>query len=102
VLARNHSSVDVAKDGSVAALVPARRAMTWQTTNGSGTPVVRERYWLTFQPGEVRVCNSCHGVNTKDQLGRAAPQNSPEALRVLLRAWKAEQGDPAKRRAVRK
>ncbi|HEX2834729.1 MAG TPA: hypothetical protein VHW00_17080 [Thermoanaerobaculia bacterium] len=102
VLARNHSIVDVAKDGSVAALVPARRAMTWQTTNGSGTPVVRERYWLTFQPGEVRVCNSCHGVNTKDQLGRPAPQNSPEALRALLRAWKNEQPEvPAKRRAVR-
>jgi hydrazine synthase alpha subunit-like protein len=102
VLARAHSTVDVAQDGSIAALVPARRAMTWQTTNGSGTPVVRERYWLTFQPGEVRVCNSCHGVNTKDQVGRAAPQNAPEALRALLRVWKSEQAAPApKRRAVR-
>src|SRR5439155_4452850 len=68
-------SVQVAADGSVAALVPARRAMSWQLTDGTGTPVVRERYWLTFQPGEVRVCAACHGVNSHDQLGSAAPQN---------------------------
>jgi hypothetical protein len=57
-------SVKIAADGSIAAFVPARRALSWQTTDGAGTPVVRERYWLTFQPGEVRVCNSCHGVNS--------------------------------------
>jgi hypothetical protein len=95
--------VAVAADGSIAALVPARRAMSWQLTDGAGTPVVRERYWLTFQPGEVRVCASCHGVNTRDQLGAAAPQNSPEALRTLLRFWKTTQAPPAtRRRAVRK
>jgi len=33
-------------------------------TDGAGTPVVRERYWLTFQPGEVRVCAACHGVGS--------------------------------------
>jgi hypothetical protein len=102
VLARSQATVQVASDGSVAALVPARRAMSWQLTDGGGTPVVRERYWLTFQPGEVRVCASCHGVNSKDQLGAAPPQNAPEALRALLRAWKAGQGaTPAKRRAAR-
>src|SRR5262249_24896732 len=37
------SSVTVAGDGSMAAFVPARRAMTWQMTDGTGTPVVRER-----------------------------------------------------------
>jgi len=95
--------VKIAADGSVAAFVPAQRAMSWQTTDAHGTPVVRERYWLTFQPGEVRVCGSCHGVNSRDQLGRTAPQNSPEALRALLKSWKAEQQPPAgKRRAVRK
>jgi hypothetical protein len=100
VLARPQSTVQVAADGSVAALVPARRAMSWQLTDGSGTPVVRERYWLTFQPGEVRVCAACHGVNSKDQLGDAAPQNAPEALRALLRAWKSTQpAQPARRRA---
>ena len=49
----------------------------------------------------VRVCSACHGVNTQDQLGQAAPTQSPEALRVLLRAWKAEQ-TPGRRRSVRK
>ena len=38
----------------MAAFVPARRAMTWQLTDPAGAPVVRERYWLTFQPGEIR------------------------------------------------
>lgn len=78
------ASVRIASDGSVAALVPARRALTWQLTNEAGAPVVRERYWLTFQPGEIRVCASCHGVNTADQLGRPSPTNPPLALRELL------------------
>jgi hypothetical protein len=96
-------SVNIAADGSVAAFVPANRALSWQTTDAHNTPVVRERYWLTFQAGEVRVCHSCHGVNSRDQLGRTAPQNAPEALRALLRAWKSEQPDGSpKRRAVRK
>jgi hypothetical protein len=95
-------SVKIASDGSMAALVPAQRAMSWQTTDPHGTPVVRERYWLTFQPGEVRVCHSCHGVNTRDQLGRSAPQNAPEALRALLKFWKNDQPETGKKRAVRK
>lgn len=84
-------SVAVASDGSVAAFVPARRAMTWQLTDAAGQGVVRERYWLTFQPGEVRVCASCHGLSQYDQAGHLAPTNSPEALRALLKAWKALQ-----------
>ncbi|HKO54947.1 MAG TPA: hypothetical protein VJ276_03650, partial [Thermoanaerobaculia bacterium] len=95
------ASVKIAPDGSMAALVPARRAVSWQTTDVAGTPVVRERYWLTFQPGEVRVCHSCHGVNSRDQLAQAAPQNSPEALRTLLRFWKSEQSAPPKRRRAK-
>ena len=96
-------SVTLAADGSMAAFVPAQRAMSWQSTDKSNTPVVRERYWLTFQAGEVRVCHSCHGVNSRDQLGRTAPQNSPEALRTLLKFWKSEQKPaPGKSRAVRK
>ena len=82
-------SVKIAVDGSTAAFVPARRALSWQTTDVGGNPVVRERDWLTFQPGEVRVCASCHGVNSRDQAGSAAPTNPPEALRTLLRYWKA-------------
>ncbi len=96
-----HGAVKIAADGSAAALVPARRAMSWQITDPAGTPVVRERYWLTFQPGEVRVCGSCHGVNSRDQLGRPTPQNAPAALRELLRLWKSEQPGGGKRRSVR-
>jgi mono/diheme cytochrome c family protein len=95
-------SVQIAADGSMAALVPARRAMSWQLTDPTGTPVVRERYWLTFQPGEVRVCSACHGVNSHDQLGAVAPQNSPEALRAMLKFWKSSTTQTGRRRAAGK
>jgi hypothetical protein len=81
-------SVKIAADGSTAAFVPANRAMAWQTVDPAGEAVVRERVWVTFQPGEVRVCGSCHGVNKVDQAGKGAPQNKPEALRNLLKHWK--------------
>lgn len=81
-------SVAVAADGSMAALVPARRALSWQLTDADGVPVVRERYWLTFQSGEIRVCTSCHGLNRRDQAGRGRPANRPQALADLLRHWK--------------
>ena len=84
-------SVLLGQDGSMAALVPAHRAMTWQLTSPTQAPVVRERYWLSFQPGEIRVCASCHGLNSQDQAGHAVPVNQPEALRTLLRYWKFEQ-----------
>ncbi len=86
------ASTRVALDGSVAAFVPAHRALSWQTTDGTGTPVVRERYWLTFQPGELRACDGCHGVNSLNQAGEPAATNAPEALRQLLQHWKAETG----------
>lgn len=88
------SSAAVAADGSVAAFVPARRAMTWQTTDGSGTGVVRERMWITFQPGEIRVCASCHGVNDKDQAGNTSATNPPQALLQVLQMWKQNNGNP--------
>ncbi|HEV7923226.1 MAG TPA: hypothetical protein VGR02_20785 [Thermoanaerobaculia bacterium] len=83
--------VQIALDGSVAAFVPARRAMTWQLADANHTGVVRERYWLTFQPGEVRVCASCHGINSKNQLNQAPPTNTPSALTALLQFWKLQQ-----------
>ncbi len=86
-------SVTLAPDGSMAAMVPAHRAMTWQMTDPAGEPVIRERYWLTFQPGEIRVCASCHGLSTEDQAGQGVPTNPPEALRQLLQFWKAQNGD---------
>jgi hypothetical protein len=85
-------SVRLGVDGSMAAFVPARRAMTWQLTDSTGAPVVRERYWLTFQPGEIRSCSSCHGINQRDQAGNGTPTNPPEALRSLLRVWKSQTG----------
>jgi hypothetical protein len=81
-------SVHIASDGSTAAFVPARRALTWQTTDAQGDAVVRERNWITFQAGEMRVCASCHGVNARTQAGLAAPANPPQALRTLLAWWK--------------
>jgi hypothetical protein len=83
--------VQVALDGSVAAFVPARRAMSWHLSDPNHTPVVRERYWLTFQPGEVRVCASCHGINTKSQVNQNPPTNTPSALTALLQFWKSQQ-----------
>ncbi|MBL7662122.1 hypothetical protein JNK13_05155 [bacterium] len=77
-------SVKLGVDGSMAALVPAQRALTWHLTDDAGKGVVRERVWLTFQPGEIRVCASCHGVNNLDQTGSAAPINEPMALSELV------------------
>lgn len=86
-------STTIAADGSVAALVPAQRATSWQLIEHSGTPVVRERYWLSFQAGEIRSCTSCHGVNRTDQLGGDVAANPPAALRSLLETVK--QSTPA-------
>ncbi|ASF44611.1 HzsA-related protein [Methylovulum psychrotolerans] len=82
-------SVKVAADGSVAMLLPTRRALSWQLTDSQGKFVVRERNWLSMQPGEIRTCPSCHGVNSSDQIGDPTPVNKPEALRELLTYLKA-------------
>jgi hypothetical protein len=82
-------SVEIAPDGSVAALVPARRALSWQTVDPGGQPVVRERYWISFQPGEIRTCTSCHGLSSADQIGRPPPTNPPQALNQLLQHLKS-------------
>ena len=84
------STVRLAADGSLAALVPAGRALTWQLVGADGAPVVRERYWVTFGAGEMRVCTNCHGVNRTDAvLGQPPPSNPPEALRQLARWWQS-------------
>ncbi|MEO8505835.1 MAG: hypothetical protein ABI609_18210 [Acidobacteriota bacterium] len=82
-------SVAVASDGSIAAFVPAHRAVSWQLTDGNGKPVVHERYWLTMQPGEIRTCTSCHGMSHFDQAGNLPPTNPPQALANLLQYWQA-------------
>ncbi|MEM9406623.1 MAG: hypothetical protein AAGA81_11355 [Acidobacteriota bacterium] len=81
------ASVEIHPDGSVAAFVPGERALAWQTTAPDGTPVVRERVWVTVQPGEIRTCDGCHGVNTASQSGADLSTQKPEALRTLLRHW---------------
>jgi mono/diheme cytochrome c family protein len=85
-------SVRLGADGSMAAFVPAQRAMSWQLTDNVGTGIVRERFWLTFQPGEMRVCASCHGLNDQNQMGQPEPTNPPEALRTLLQYWQDKEG----------
>jgi hypothetical protein len=77
-------SVEIGTDGSMAALVPARRALSWQLTDEAGNPVVNERYWISFQPGEIRTCTTCHGLNEENQAGLTEPTNTPEALVTLL------------------
>jgi hypothetical protein len=83
-------TVKIASDGSFAAYVPPHRAITWALTDTNFTPVVRERYWVTTQPGEIRVCASCHGTNDEALVHLdPQPQNEPEALRSLLQLWKS-------------
>ncbi len=82
-------SVKIADDGSVAMLLPARRALSWQLTDPDGNFVVRERNWLSLQPGEIRTCPACHGVNTKNQAGGGSPTNKPKAFRQLLQYLKS-------------
>ena len=62
--------------------------MTWQLTDANGVGVVRERYWLTFAPGEIRSCTSCHGINEETQADTPVPTNTPLALIQLLNYWK--------------
>lgn len=87
-----NGAVAIGLDGSMAALVPAQRALTWQLTDPNGGGVVRERNWISFQAGEIRVCTSCHGINTFSQTGAAAPTNAPQALHDLLSQWKQQNG----------
>ena len=84
-------AVKLGNDGSWAAVLPAGRALSWHLMDGAGTKSqVKERYWVTFAPGEVRTCAVCHGVNTKDQAGNlSVPVNKPQALYTLLDFWKS-------------
>ena len=77
-----------ASDGSVAAYVPTRRALAWQSVAPDGTAIVRERYWITLQPGEVRACDGCHGVNQASQSNAPAATNTALAFRQLLATWR--------------
>jgi hypothetical protein len=62
--------------------------VTWQLTGTNNESLVKERYWVTFRPGEIRTCANCHGINATDQVGQPPPSNPPQALRELLRYWR--------------
>ena len=81
------ASTEIFPDGSAAFFVPAKRAMAWQSLDPNGVPVVRERFWITFQPGEIRACGGCHGVNNLDQSGGLPSVEKAEAFRALLQNW---------------
>lgn len=85
-------SVPIFSDGSSAVFVPAQRSLSWQQTAANGTPVVRERYWLTVQPGEIRACGGCHGINTLGQANQAPATNTPQALTALITYWSGLNG----------
>ena len=84
-------AVRIGDDGSVAAIVPAGKAITWDmlANDSAKTSQVKERFWVTFQRGEIRTCANCHGINTTDQTGSPPPTNPPAALAVLLAYWKS-------------
>jgi hypothetical protein len=83
-------SVKIGADGSMAAFVPAQRALSWQlVAPDAKSAVVRERNWISFQAGEIRTCPVCHGLNTQSHGGEAKPINPPQALRDIVRYWKA-------------
>lgn len=83
-------SARIATDGSVAAFVPARRALAWHSTSATGSPVVRERYWITLQPGEVRACDGCHGINRLGHGGVSPSVQTAQAFVELLTHWKGQ------------
>ena len=85
----SQGSVNIGSDGSMAAFVPAGRALSWQLLDPTDKPVVRERVWVSFAPGEIRTCVSCHGINSSTHNNLPIPKNKPEALRNLIRSWKS-------------
>jgi Hydrazine synthase alpha subunit middle domain len=77
-------SANVHPDGSVAMIVPAKRALTWQLNDANNKGIVRERLWISTKAGEIRTCTSCHGESTLNQAGQTSPTNAPQALTTLL------------------
>ena len=68
------------------------RALSWQLTDPTGKPVVRERVWVSFAPGEIRTCANCHGLNTSGHGDELVPVNPPAALESLMSHWLTLQG----------
>ena len=89
----SQGSANIHPDGSVAMVVPAKRALTWQLTDANNKGIVRERLWLSTKAGEVRTCTSCHGESTLNQAGQTSPTNAPQALTTLLNHVKTIDSD---------
>ena len=51
---------------------------------------MQERVWITVQPGEIRACDGCHGINSTNQAGAPEAENTALAFRAMLRRWKDE------------
>ena len=91
-------STRLGDDGSFAVIVPAGKALCTNLLDNDAakTSQVKERFWVTFQPGEIRTCANCHGINTTNQtdplatdpINHGKPTNTPQALLNLLAQWK--------------
>ena len=89
----SQGSANIHPDGSVAMIVPAKRALSWQLTDDNNKGIVRERLWISTKSGEVRTCTSCHGESTLNQAGQSSPTNAPQALTTLLNHVKTIDSD---------
>jgi hypothetical protein len=89
----SQGSANIHADGSVAMIVPAKRALSWQLTDANNKGIVRERLWISTKAGEVRTCTSCHGESTLNQAGLTSPTNAPQALTTLLNHVKVIDSD---------
>ncbi len=97
-------------DGSFAVIIPAGKAVCTNLLDNDAakTSQVKERFWVTFQPGEIRTCANCHGINTTNQTDPFAtdpvhngkPTNTPQALLTLLAQWKGTHPPGAMQHAV--
>jgi hypothetical protein len=89
----SQGSANIHPDGSVAMVVPAKRALSWQLTDENNKGIVRERLWISTRAGEIRTCTSCHGESTLNQAGHTSPTNAPQALTTLLNHVKVIDSD---------
>ena len=89
----SQGSANIHSDGSVATIVPAKRALSWQLTDANNKGIVRERLWISTKAGEIRTCTSCHGESTLNQAGLTSPTNAPQALTTLLNHVKVIDSD---------
>lgn len=74
-----YGEVDVYKDGSFAAKVPANVPLHMQLIDKFAMSVASEDIWLSGRPGEQRFCGGCHEDRAKTR--EIAPGNIEAVLR---------------------